>query len=190
MNFLIALAPEVVLTGVACLLFVMAALPGAGIRRAAPWVTLLALLAAGLMVGCRMTGWAEPEGVRETVLLSGFAGYIKVISLVVGVLLLLVNWPTNRDGSGNPTLSLSSEGPEYFGLMLLSITGLLLVASANDMILLFLAIELASIPTYVMVSISRPISVAQEAAVKYFFLGAFSAALTLFGLSFLFGTTG
>jgi NADH-quinone oxidoreductase subunit N len=74
--------------------------------------------------------------------------------------------------------------------MLLSISGIFLVASANDMICLFLGIELASIPTYIMVSISRPIPAAQEAGVKYFFLGAMAAALMLFGLSYLYGTTG
>ncbi len=65
-----------------------------------------------------------------------------------------------------------------------------LVASANDLILLFLAIELASIPTHVLVSISRPLPVAKEAGVKYFFLGAMAAALMLFGFSYLYGATG
>ena len=74
--------------------------------------------------------------------------------------------------------------------MLLSIAGIFLVAGANDMILLFLGIELASIPTYIMVSISRPLPVAQEAGVKYFFLGAMAAAVMLFGFSYLYGTTG
>src|ERR1051326_2115228 len=74
--------------------------------------------------------------------------------------------------------------------MLLSLSGVFLVAGANDIILLFLGIELASIPTYIMVSISRPIPAAQEAGVKYFFLGAMAAALMLFGFSYLYGTTG
>src|SRR5678815_5648714 len=74
--------------------------------------------------------------------------------------------------------------------MLLSISGIFLVAGANDIILLFLGIELASIPTYIMVSISRPIPAAQEAGVKYFFLGALAAALMLFGFSYLYGSTG
>src|SRR5207253_9367430 len=81
-------------------------------------------------------------------------------------------------------------GAECFGLMLLSIFGIFLVAGANDLVLLFLGIELASIPTYIMVSISRPIAAAQEAGVKYFFLGAMAAAVMLFGFSFLYGTTG
>jgi NADH-quinone oxidoreductase subunit N len=74
--------------------------------------------------------------------------------------------------------------------MLLSISGIFLVAGANDIILLFLGIELASLPTYIMVSISRPIPSAQEAGVKYFFLGAMAAALMLFGFSYLYGSTG
>ena len=74
--------------------------------------------------------------------------------------------------------------------MLLASPGLMLVSGANDIILLFLGIELASIPTYIMVSISRPLPVAQEAGVKYFFLGAMAAAVMLFGFSYLYGTTG
>jgi NADH-quinone oxidoreductase subunit N len=66
----------------------------------------------------------------------------------------------------------------------------MLVAGANDLMLLFLGIELASIPTYVLVSMSRPIPAAQEAGVKYFFLGAMAAAIMLFGFSYLYGTTG
>src|SRR4029453_1655819 len=83
-----------------------------------------------------------------------------------------------------------TEAGEFFGLMLLSISGIFLVAGSNDIILLFLGIELASLPTYIMVSISRPIAVAQEAGVKYFFLGAMAAAIMLFGFSYLYGTTG
>jgi NADH-quinone oxidoreductase subunit N len=66
----------------------------------------------------------------------------------------------------------------------------MLVADSNDLMLLFLGIELASIPTYIMVSMSRPLPAAQEAGVKYFFLGAMAAAIMLFGFSYLYGTTG
>src|SRR6185503_17403976 len=90
----------------------------------------------------------------------------------------------------NPAMSYGQDAGEFFALMLLSLAGVMLVAGANDIMLLFLGIELASIPTYVMVSISRPLPVAQEAGVKYFFLGAMSAALMLFGFSYLYGTTG
>src|SRR5205823_7991697 len=87
-------------------------------------------------------------------------------------------------------LHFGGDSGEFFGLLLLSIAGIFLVAGANDLILLFLGIELASIPTYIMVSVSRPLPEAQEAGVKYFFLGAMSAAIMLFGFSYLYGATG
>src|SRR5205807_6800402 len=99
-------------------------------------------------------------------------------------------WPSDAQATGNSALQFGTEAAEFFALMLLSIAGIFLVAGANDLILLFLGIELASIPTYIMVSISRPLPVAQEAGVKYFFLGAMSAAVMLFGFSYLYGTTG
>ena len=94
----------------------------------------------------------------------------------VGVLFVLLAWPTNRDATGNARSTSAPTPASSSGCMLLSIAGVLLVAGANDIILLFLGIELASIPTYIMVSISRPLPVAQEAGVKYFFLGAMAAA--------------
>src|SRR5437588_111744 len=75
-------------------------------------------------------------------------------------------------------------------IILCTVACALTLASANAIILLFPGIALASIPTYIMVSISRPTPVAQEAGVKYFFLGAMAAAIMLFGFSYLYGTTG
>ncbi len=116
--------------------------------------------------------------------------YIKMLSAGVAILFVLLSWPTDELATGNSALNYNTECAEFFGLLLLSITGIFLVASANDLILLFLGIELASLPTYIMVSISRPIPAAQEAGVKYFFLGAMAAAIMLFGFSYLYGTTG
>jgi NADH-quinone oxidoreductase subunit N len=104
---------------------------------------------------------------------------------------VLLAWPTNEQGTGNSALQYGTDAAgEFFALLLLSVAGIFLVAGANDLIVLFLGIELASIPTYIMVSISRPLPVAQEAGVKYFFLGAMAAAILLFGFSYLYGTTG
>ena len=64
------------------------------------------------------------------------------------------------------------------------------MASANDLITLFLALELVSIPTYVLLYLPRVQPPAQEAAMKYFMLSIFSSALLLFGFSYLYGVTG
>src|SRR5690606_5109262 len=60
----------------------------------------------------------------------------------------------------------------------------------NDLIWLFLALELSSLPTYVMVAMSRQSRQAQEAAIKYFFLGAMATAMFLYGFALLYGSTG
>ena len=185
-----ALLPEIILTVVACALILLGVSAKAAARRLAPWGALLALLVVFVLqfFGAEMyDALADPWG---TVRVFEFAQYIKLLAAGVGALLVLLAWPANRDATGNSALDFGADAGEFFGLMLLSITGIFLVASADDMILLFLGIELASIPTYIMVSISRPLPVAQEAGVKYFFLGAMSAALMLFGFSYLYGTTG
>src|SRR6266480_2113210 len=83
---------------------------------------------------------------------------VPFLAAGVGILLVLLAWPSNRDATGNGAIDYATEAGEFFGLMLLSIAGVFLVAGANDIILLFLGVELASIPTYVMVSVSRAIA--------------------------------
>lgn len=189
MNFLIAMIPEVALVAAACVLFLLGATRSRLARQGAPWIAMAALaFAAGRFINPTLDPLAPP--VAATLNATSFTFFMKLVVVLVSMLLVLLHWPTAGGGTRNSSLELGDESPEYFGLMLLSICGVLLVAGANDLILLFLGIELASLPTYVMVSISRPTSSAQEASVKYFFLGAFSAALTLLGLTFIFGATG
>lgn len=79
---------------------------------------------------------------------------------------------------------------EFYAFSLFSVIGVMLVCNANDLIWLFLALELTSLPTYIMVAISRGSRRAQEAAVKYFFLGALSTAIFLYGFALLYGASG
>ncbi|WP_200761158.1 NADH-quinone oxidoreductase subunit N [Poriferisphaera corsica] len=79
---------------------------------------------------------------------------------------------------------------EYYAFFLFSIVGLMLTAGANDLVWLFLALELTSLPTYVMVATAKQNINAQEAAVKYFFLGALSSAIFLYGFALIYGATG
>lgn len=79
---------------------------------------------------------------------------------------------------------------EFYGLLLTLISGLLIVAAANDIVLLFLGLELISVPTYILIYMGRKDYRCQEAAAKYFLLSILSAAVLLYGLSFLYGMTG
>src|SRR5690606_5578937 len=178
------LLPEIILAGMALVLMLMGISKSATSRRTAPVLALMAVVASFIAAymqtaDVRTAGTlADPFNI---VRLHEFGQYIKLLTAAVGVLLVLLAWPSNEDATGNPALHFGTEAAEFFSLMLLSLSGVLLTASANDIILLFLALELVSLPTYVMVSISRPAAVAQEAGVKYFFLGAMAAAVMLFG---------
>lgn len=183
---------ELVLIGAACVLFLLGMSRQQFARQMAP---VIAIMALGIVfVAQLLSGHPENAVVADplnSIRLGAMGHYVKLLAAGVGALLVLLSWPTDSDSAGNSALRYGPDASgEFFALLLLSISGIFLVAGANDMILLFLGIELASIPTYIMVSISRPLPVAQEAGVKYFFLGAMAAAVLLFGFSYLYGSTG
>ncbi len=82
------------------------------------------------------------------------------------------------------------EGPEYLALVLLSAAGMLAMTSANDLVVVFVALEVLSIPLYVLAAFDRRRLGSQEAGIKYFVLGAFASALLLYGIALVYGATG
>ena len=183
--FLLAL-PEGVLGVAACLLFV------GGTFRASRhlWgvVALFALAASVLawrlvpVVGPSADGLpANPAVIYASpILIDPLASLIRGIALAGGAVLVLVSWKEIPD----------RQAAEYHGCVLLAVAGLSLVGSANELVTLFLALELISIPTYILLYLPRHDNAAQEAAMKYFLLSVFSSALLLFGFSYLFGLAG
>src|SRR5262249_28113921 len=81
-------------------------------------------------------------------------------------------------------------GGEYYALMLFSIAGMILMATATDLLVIFLALEVLSIGVYVLTGIRRGWATSTEAAMKYFLLGAFSSAFFLYGIALTYGLTG
>jgi NADH-quinone oxidoreductase subunit N len=128
--------------------------------------------------------------------LPGLATYGKAVIAAVGLLLLLLAQGTvDREYEesvvkGAAFDPLKSNRAEFASFFLFSLTGLMLCVSATDLIWLFLALELTSLPTYVMVAISSKKNRSLEAGVKYFFLGALGAAIFLYGFVMLYGSTG
>ena len=177
---------------------VMCALAGlsttAGIRRNVGFIACAFLALACISVPFVYT----PERIATAdSLLPHIGKYIKFFAALLGILLvmsaggLMDRKYEHAIAKGKATFSaLRTSGGEFHALMLLSIAGVMLICEARDLIWLFLALELVSLPTYVMVAISRWSKVAQEAAMKYFFLGAVSAALMLYGFALLYLATG
>lgn len=140
-------------------------------------VTLVALAVAGVLwLRMEQTGEALPGPFR----VDGLAWFIRGLSLVSAAILTLVAW--SRVPAG--------KAAEFYACLLFICAGTSLVAVANDLVMLFLALELVSLPTYVLLYLSRHDASGQEATLKYFLLSVFSAAVASFGLSYLYGTTG
>ncbi len=113
---------------------------------------------------------------------DGFSLLIKVIALWVGLLVILLSIDFVDENKYSPA--------EYFALILYSICGMFLMSSANDLLTVFVSLELMAISVYVLVGYFKYTSISSEAAFKYFILGAFSSGFFIFGTSILFGLTG
>ena len=79
---------------------------------------------------------------------------------------------------------------EYYALVLFSIVGMMMMATATDLLVIFVALEILSLAVYVLTGIRRDNRAGTEAAFKYFLLGAFSSAFFLYGIAFTYGVTG
>lgn len=171
--------PEAALVGVACALFILGTLRVAS-RHAAG---VIALLGLGLAFGLHFAVAPPADLVRTASPLwpDQLSTFVRLTALATGAVLVLACWHECDD----------VRAPDYHACLLTATAGASLVGSANDLIVLFLALELLSIPTYVMLYLPRGDDPpAQEAAVKYFLLSVLSSALTLFGFSYLYGAAG
>lgn len=173
--------PEAVLGLAACALFV------GGTFRANRHLWAGVALSALIIAGWALCFTASPGEADDAaaaavspLLLDRLALLIKGIALVSGVVLVLLSWNEVPDG----------QAADYHACLLLTVAGLCLTGAANELVTLFLALELIGIPTYVLLYLPRADRAAQEAAVKYFLLSIFSSALLLFGFSYLYGLGG
>jgi NADH-quinone oxidoreductase subunit N len=134
-----------------------------------------------------LVAWLNPSPSQELpalmaspVLADPLAHFTRVLALGGGLILVLFGWNEVPDRLAG----------EYHGCLLIIVAGLSLTGSANELITLFLALEMISIPTYVLLYLPRRDPAAEEAALKYFMLSVFSSGLLLFGFSYLYGLGG
>jgi NADH-quinone oxidoreductase subunit N len=116
------------------------------------------------------------------VMADNFGLFVTLVLVVIGLLSLAISAPTvEREGL--------PQG-EYYALLLFSLSGMMLMATATDLLVIFLALEVMSIGVYILTGIRRDSALSTEAAFKYFLLGAFSSAFFLYGIAFTYGLTG
>src|SRR4051812_25947842 len=119
-------APGMMLTGIACILFFLGCSYKRSSRQMAPFFALIALVFVLIPVFARRNV-ARIESMDSSVVVDGVAHFIRALAPVVGILLVLLAWPTNREQTGNSALNYGNDGGEFFALFLLSIAGLMLV---------------------------------------------------------------
>jgi NADH-quinone oxidoreductase subunit N len=144
---------------------------------------LLSALGLALTLGLTLTQIGmQQTGFQNMVVADGFSVFVNALLLVSGLLgVALAYGYVKRMGL---------ERGEYYTLLLFSVTGMMLMAQAADLIVVFLALELLSIPLYVLAAFARPKAESEEAGLKYFLLGAFATGFVVYGTALVFGATG
>ena len=184
----LAVGPEVALMATAMVLVLIAALNRGRKDLSGVYLDVgLAGVAASGIVTWKLWQVVVTKGdayqsLSGMVAVDGFAVFARTVILAATALGLLVAQGYLRREH--------VEGPEYHALLLLSASGMLLMTSANDLIVVFLALEILSIALYVLAAFDRDRLESGEAGLKYFVLGAFSSAVLLYGVAMVYGATG
>ena len=155
------------------------------VRDASMLTAVAGVLASGVFVAVQwgfVHGDGPWEAIKGTIAIDGFAVFAQSVVLAATLLALLISAGyLKREGL---------ETPEYLALMLCSATGMMLMVTANDLITVFLSLEILSIALYVLAAFDRKRMTSQEAGLKYFVLGSFSSAVFLYGIALTYGATG
>lgn len=148
------------------------------------YVGYLVLVGLGLAFGLTLLQWNEAP-VRiffGTAVSDSYAVFVNALLLVSAALAVLTSMGYFREHG--------MHRGEFYALMLMSLAGMMLMGMASDLLTFFVALELMSIPVYVLAAFNRHRNESVEAALKYFLMGAFSTAFLLFGLAFVYGAVG
>jgi len=176
---LLAILPELIIVGWACaLLLVDLAIP----RKRKGITALLAatgLVAALVVVVLRLDVDGSTFG--GMIIADGYARFLHMVFIISGLIgiALAYDYLKRHD----------IERGEYYSLMLFSISGMMLMAQAGDLIVIFLALELLSIPLYILAGFAHANPESEESAMKYFLLGAFASSFLVYGIALAYGAT-
>jgi len=167
----------VTLAALACM--AAEAFRGRGERMPIGGLGIVGLVGAGVSAALL---WNRNSTSFGVVTADNFGLFVTLVLVVVGILTIMFSSQVvARDGI---------PAGEYYALVLFALAGMIMMATANDLLVIFVALEILSLAIYVLTGIRREDPRAMEAAFKYFLLGAFSSAFFLYGIAFTFGLAG
>jgi NADH-quinone oxidoreductase subunit N len=143
------------------------------------WFGIIVLVGAGLSSAFL---WDRKLVAFDVIAADNFGLFVTLVLVAVGLLTVMFSSQViHRDGL---------PAGEYYALVLFSIAGMMMMATATDLLVIFIALEILSLAVYVLTGIRRDNPQGTEAAFKYFLLGAFSSAFFLYGIAFTYGVSG
>jgi NADH-quinone oxidoreductase subunit N len=179
----IRILPEIILTVVATFVMLLEAMRDesrATRGSLAASVSLLGLIAA--LVATFVSNGQPGAAFHQMIIVDGFATFFRTIVIVVAMLAILC--------SGQYLRRERSVGGEYYALILFSVAGQGIMATSNELIMMFIGLEISSISTYILAGYLRDDKRNNESALKYFLLGSFATAFLLYGVAWIYGITG
>ncbi|MDQ3147955.1 MAG: NADH-quinone oxidoreductase subunit N, partial [Actinomycetota bacterium] len=177
-----ALAPEIVLTAVLLVVLVADLIFEERGRWASSSIAGVGLLAALVPVLTLAVDGADRSMFGGAYVVDNFALVLKAVFLLAGYVTILLSTDYIADGD-------YAEG-EYYFMLLSSLLGMTVMASSRDLLSIFVALELLSIPAYLLAGWRKRDLRGNEASLKYYLLGVFATAVMLYGMSLIFGVTG
>ncbi len=172
--------PEIIMIVAATLIMLIEPLLGENKKSGLSFLTLVAFVAA--LIAAVIASGNPGASFSRMLLVDGFGTFFRVLVIGVGMLTVL-----------SSTQYLKREhaaSAEYYALLLFSVTGQCVMATANEMIMIFIGLEISSIATYILAGYLRDDRRNNEAALKYFLLGSFATAFLLYGIAWIYGTAG
>lgn len=172
--------PEIIMTVAGTLIMVGDTLIGENKRTVFSSFSILAFVAA--LVAAIEANSMPGTSFANMLVVDGFATFFRVLVIAVGILSVL---------SASQYLRREhADSAEYYALLLFSVTGQCVMSTANELIMIFIGLEISSIATYILAGYLRDDKRNNEAALKYFLLGSFATAFLLYGIAWIYGTTG
>lgn len=173
--------PEIIMTAAGTLIMVLQALmpenkPKSSLGHVSIIAFLVSLWATIFAYGHAGTAFSN------MLIVDGYATFFRVLVISVGILSVLCAY-------NYLTRERANQG-EYYALLLFSVVGQCVMVAANELIMIFIGLEISSIATYVLAGYLRDDRRNNESALKYFLLGSFATAFLLYGIAWIYGTTG
>ncbi len=173
--------PEILLTLFGIVIMLLEAVSSGGSKRHHGWHLADRYRCSRLGRTSGLTAEHGPA-FQDMIVNDGYGTFFRGLVLVVGFLCILTSFSyLEREGA---------QGGEYYALILFSLVGQCILATATDLIMVFIGLEISSIATYVLAGYLRDDRRNNEAALKYFLLGSFATAFLLYGIAWIYGSVG